>query len=236
MRLEIIALLSISLTVPAFAEEPRAIEEIVVTAQKREQSIEEVPISITALTGTFLKEAGIGGVHELVRHTPNVHFATSPCCSTIFIRGFGSPFQAGAFDPTVSLVLDELSIPKDIYLSDPLYDIERFEVLRGPQGSLFGKNTPAGLFNVTTAGPTEEFTGTILGRLGDGRHPQGRSRIRRAARPASDASRDFDSPSWIQSRPRTSSTRGHASASPAPSRARRASASRSSRSTGSRCS
>ncbi|MGH7897169.1 MAG: TonB-dependent receptor, partial [Candidatus Binatia bacterium] len=149
------------------AEERRAIEEIVVTAQKKEEALQEVPISITAFAGEFLKEAGIGGLHELVRYTPNVYYAhTSPCCSPVFIRGFGSPFVASAFDPTVSLVIDELSIPKDIYLADPLYDIERFEVLRGPQGILFGKNTPAGLFNLTTGRPTREFTGYLLGRVG----------------------------------------------------------------------
>ena len=148
-------------------QERRLIEEIVVTAQKKEELVQEVPISITVLSGEFIKDAAIGGVHELVRFTPNVHFAESPCCSPVFIRGFGSPFTAGAFDPTVSFVVDELSIPKDIYLSDPLYDIERFEVLRGPQGILFGKNTPAGLFNVTTGQPTGEFSGYLIGRIGD---------------------------------------------------------------------
>jgi iron complex outermembrane receptor protein len=148
--------------------EERTIEEIVVTAQKKEEVVQDVPISISVLTGEFIKEAGISTIHELVRFTPNVHFAEqSPCCAPIFIRGFGSPFVAGSFDPTVTLVLDELSIPKDIYLVDPLYDIERFEVLRGPQGILFGKNTPAGLFNVTTGRPTRELSGYLLGRIGD---------------------------------------------------------------------
>ncbi len=146
----------------------RSIQEIVVTAQKKEEVLQDVPISITAFTGEFLKEAGVPGIHELVRYAPNVHYANeSPCCAPVFIRGFGSPFVASSFDPTVSLVLDELSIPKDIYLADPLYDIERFEVLRGPQGILFGKNTPAGLFNVTTGRPGGELSGYLLGRIGD---------------------------------------------------------------------
>ncbi len=154
---------------PALAgAEERTIEEIVVTAQKKEEVLQEVPISITAFTGEFLKEGGVGGIHELIRYAPNVHYANeSPCCAPIFIRGFGSPFVASSFDPTVTLVLDEFSIPKDIYLADPLYDIERFEVLRGPQGILFGKNTPAGLFNVTTGRPSRELTGYLLGRIGD---------------------------------------------------------------------
>ncbi|MGH7803894.1 MAG: TonB-dependent receptor plug domain-containing protein, partial [Candidatus Binatia bacterium] len=168
----LVAALLVSLVSVVGAQEteapaPRTIEEIVVTAQKREEVVQEVPISITAFTGEFLEAAGIGGVHELVRHAPNVFYANeSPCCAPVFIRGLGSPFVGSSFDPTVSLVLDELSIPKDIYLAEPLYDIERFEVLRGPQGILFGKNTPAGLFNVTTGRPTREFSGTLVGRIG----------------------------------------------------------------------
>jgi iron complex outermembrane receptor protein len=146
---------------------PRAIEEIVVTAQKKAENIQDVPISITALSGDFLKEAAVDDVNKLVHYTPNVYFQyNGPAGSAIFIRGFGTPFALSTLDPGVSLVLDELSIPRDIYLSDPLFDLDRFEVLRGPQGTLFGKNTPAGLFNVTTSRPTRELTGSITGRIG----------------------------------------------------------------------
>ena len=144
----------------------RAVEEIFVTAQKKEQSVEEVPISISAFTGDFLKDVGIDDLHELAEFAPNVRITNNPCCTTVFIRGFGTPFAASAFDPTVGLALDELSIPKEIYMSDPVFDIERFEVLRGPQGTLFGKNTPAGLFNVTTGNPTRELSGYVLGKIG----------------------------------------------------------------------
>ncbi|MGH7803165.1 MAG: TonB-dependent receptor plug domain-containing protein, partial [Candidatus Binatia bacterium] len=147
-------------------DSPRQIEEIVVTAQKKAESAQEVPISLTALTGDFLVEAGIDNVHELSKFTPNVNFATNPCCPIIYIRGFGTSFNASSFDPTVGFALDELSISQSIYFADPLYDIERIEVLRGPQGTLFGKNTTGGLFNIATAGPTKEFTGSLIGRVG----------------------------------------------------------------------
>jgi iron complex outermembrane recepter protein len=153
-------------TAPAPAIAPRSIEEIVVTARKKEESIQDVPISITALDGDFLQEAGVDDFHELAEFAPNVRFTTNACCTTVFIRGFGTPFAAGAFDPTVGLALDELSIAKEIYMSDPLFDIERFEVLRGPQGTLFGKNTTAGLFNITTASPSDEVEGYVLGGIG----------------------------------------------------------------------
>ena len=153
---------------PAAETAPRrTIEEIVVSAQKKTESIQEVPISITALPGDFLKQAQIDDVAKLVHYTPNVYFQENgPAGSAIFIRGFGTPFALSTLDPGVSLVLDELSIPRDIYLSDPLYDLERFEVLRGPQGTLFGKNTPAGLFNVTSSRPTRDFTGDVSVRVG----------------------------------------------------------------------
>ncbi|MGH7804235.1 MAG: TonB-dependent receptor, partial [Candidatus Binatia bacterium] len=142
------------------------IEEIVVTAQKREQAIQDVPISITALPGDFVAEAGIDNAHEIAKFTPNVNFATNPCCPIIYIRGFGTSFNASSFDPTVGYAIDDLSISQSIYFADPLYDIERIEVLRGPQGTLFGKNTTGGLFNITTAAPTKEFTGFLTGRVG----------------------------------------------------------------------
>ncbi|MGH7806298.1 MAG: TonB-dependent receptor plug domain-containing protein, partial [Candidatus Binatia bacterium] len=146
---------------------PRTIEEIVVTAQKKTESIQEVPMSISALTGDFLRSAAIDDVAEIARYTPNVYFQENgPAGSAIFIRGFGTPFALSTLDPGVSLVLDELSIPRDVYLSDPLFDLERFEILRGPQGTLFGKNTPAGLFNLTTKLPTQEWEGDISARIG----------------------------------------------------------------------
>ncbi len=145
------------------SERARVIEEIVVTAQKKEEGIQDVPISITALTGEFLADAGVDDVHELTEFTPNVRFATN---ETVFVRGIGSPFGGSSFDPSVGLALDEMSIASPQFLSDPVYAIERFEILRGPQGTLFGKNTPAGLFNVTTARPTRELSGHLLARAG----------------------------------------------------------------------
>ena len=79
----------------------RSIEEIVVTARKKEESIQDVPISITALEGSFLQEAGVDDFHELAEFAPNVRFTTNACCTTVFIRGFGTPFAAGAFDPKI---------------------------------------------------------------------------------------------------------------------------------------
>ena len=156
----------------AAADEPgelqaaRALEEIVVTAQRKEQSLQDVPVSVTAVGGDFFKEAGIDNLHELAQYTPGVFVTTNPCCVVAFVRGFGTPFAVSSLDPTVALVLDELLLPRDVYVTEPLYDVERFEVLRGPQGTLFGKNSPAGLFNVVNARPTKEPSGFVIGRIG----------------------------------------------------------------------
>ncbi len=144
----------------------RTIEEIVVTAQKVEEDVVRVPISITVLDGERLRDAEIVRFHELAKYTPNVSLPNGTCCGPVFIRGIGTPFGFTAFDPTVGLVLDELPINQNVYFSEPLYDVERVEVLRGPQGTLFGRNATAGLFNVTTASPTEELDGYLFGHVG----------------------------------------------------------------------
>ena len=141
---------------------PRTLEEIVVTAQRKEETLQDVPVSVTAVSGEFFKEAGIDNMHELAEYTPGVFVTTNPCCVVAFVRCFGTPFAVSSLDPTVALVLDELLLPRDVYVTEPLYDVERFEVLRGPQGTLFGKNSPAGLFNVTSARPTKEQGSHVL--------------------------------------------------------------------------
>jgi iron complex outermembrane recepter protein len=147
---------------PAAQRVQQQIEEIVVTAQKKAEDIEQVPISMLAFRGQFLTEAGIEKLHQLASYSPNVRLTGNEFGPTVFIRGFGTPFAGSAFEPAVGFAVDELSIPREIYMADPLYDIERVEVLRGPQGTLFGKNTPAGLFNVTTRAPTDEFGGDVV--------------------------------------------------------------------------
>ncbi|MGH7806054.1 MAG: TonB-dependent receptor plug domain-containing protein, partial [Candidatus Binatia bacterium] len=126
-----------------------------------------MPISITTIGKEILEAADIDRFHEIAELAPNVHVTSDACCSTVYVRGFGSPFSPSAFEPSVGFAIDELSIPRGEYLSDALYDLERVEVLRGPQGMLFGKNTTAGLFHVLTAAPTKEFTGHVLGRVGN---------------------------------------------------------------------
>ena len=124
------------------------LEEIVVTAQKRSQNVQEVPISVTALSGEALREMNIQGVTELTIAMPNATLAVSPSFSTIYVRGIGTGLNDG-FEPSVGLYVDNIYMGRQSYLNDALMDIEVVELLRGPQGTLFGKNSAGGAVRIT---------------------------------------------------------------------------------------
>lgn len=159
-----VTVLTAVLALPAQAQQ---LEEIVVTAQKREQSIQDVPISVTAITGEILENNGINGFQALGERTPNlkVQVADGGPANLIGIRGITSGFNRG-FEQSVGVVVDGVYSARGEFFRTGLFDIERVEVLRGPQGTLFGKNATAGLINIITAGPTEEFDASIKTRFG----------------------------------------------------------------------
>jgi len=137
---------------------PRVLEEVVVTAQKSQQSLQDVPISISALSGDFMQDNAIGDLVAVSAYVPNVRVEfTSPSSPQVFIRGFGTNSFNPSFEPAVGLVQDEVFYGRPSYFSESMYDLARVEVLRGPQGTLFGKNTIAGVFNVSSQTvPAEE--------------------------------------------------------------------------------
>ncbi|NIB38580.1 TonB-dependent receptor [Pseudomaricurvus alkylphenolicus] len=136
-----------------------ALEEVVVTAQKREESLQDVPVAVTAFSGLQLEEAGIQTIADLERVTPNTTLRPSRATNTTltaYVRGIGQNDPLWGFEPGVGLYID------DIYFARPqgamldVYDIERIEVLRGPQGSLYGKNTIGGAIKYVTKRMTGE--------------------------------------------------------------------------------
>ncbi|MGB2255241.1 MAG: TonB-dependent receptor plug domain-containing protein, partial [Spongiibacter marinus] len=142
-------------------KERRVLEEVIVSAQKVEQSSQDVPISLTAVSGEFMKEVGAVNLQDLAPYMPNVRFSsdTDPALTQVNIRGFGSNPLNAAFESSVGFVQDEVFYNRPSYFSEAMFDIARIEVLRGPQGTLFGKNTVAGVFNVSSADPTDDFSG-----------------------------------------------------------------------------
>ncbi len=140
----------------------RVLEEVIVTAQKRAQSLQDVPMSVSAISGDMATEAAIVDAQDLVQYTPNVKFtASNPQYSSTMIRGFGSPPLARNIEPSVGLVIDGISYGRSTFTNDGVFDLERLEVLRGPQGTLFGKNTIAGVLNFTTKSPSFDSEGYV---------------------------------------------------------------------------
>ncbi|MFT5605564.1 MAG: iron complex outermembrane receptor protein [Paracoccaceae bacterium] len=137
------------------------LEEVIVTAQKREQNLQDVPMAITALGRELLKDAEIDNIEDLTKLVPSMRFTPGddPTNSSIRIRGVGTNVYSIAVEPNVSVVVDEVPLARTALANFEFADLERIEVLRGPQGTLFGKNSTAGLIHVITRDPAPEFEG-----------------------------------------------------------------------------
>ncbi len=132
------------------------LEELIVTAQKREQSLQDVPVSVSVVSGEAIEEAGIADLEGLSAQIPNLAINQSPHNLSIYIRGLGSRDNQG-FEQSVGLFVDGIYAGRSKQFQAPLMDLAAVEVLRGPQGTLFGKNTIAGAMTVTSAKPDQEF-------------------------------------------------------------------------------
>jgi len=146
---------------------PRQLEEIIVTAQKREQAIQNVPISMTAISGEALKEQGVTDVREALQLVPNASVDAAGFFAAPRVRGFTLNNNNKSFEPPVGMVLDNIPHTRIPYFIAALFDINRMEVLRGPQGTSFGKNTTAGLIHLLSRQPTDEWDATATVEAGD---------------------------------------------------------------------
>ena len=136
----------------------RTIEEIVVTAQKREENINNVGISIQAATGTALKELGISDASDLYKVVTGFNSNVTYYGTTVYtIRGVGFQDTALASGPTVSIYLDEMPLPFSAMTNGLTLDLQRVEALKGPQGTLFGQNATGGAVNYIANKPTDHF-------------------------------------------------------------------------------
>ena len=144
------------------------IEEIIVTATKRAESIQDVPISISAYSGDFLENSDIRTLQDLSLYAPNFTMAYSSQATNarIFIRGIGSVGNS-AIETSVGVFVDGVYYPRPGSVIGNLLDIETAEVLRGPQGTLFGRNTAAGALNLTTRDPSDQVEGYVSAGFGD---------------------------------------------------------------------
>jgi iron complex outermembrane receptor protein len=157
----------ILLSAPALAQSAEneggpALGEIVVTAQKREQSLDKVPAAVTAVTGETLVNQGTGTLAALSANVPTLHISYGGLSEQIFIRGIGSGSNAG-FEQSVGLFQDGLALSVARQSRLAFLDTERIEVLKGPQSTLFGKSTIGGAINITSGQPKFDFGGQLVG-------------------------------------------------------------------------
>jgi outer membrane receptor protein involved in Fe transport len=146
---------------PAPAQAQLVLEEVIVTAQKRAESLQDVPISVAAMSGEKMEDNGILDLEELTQYMPNVNINQGRAQPNLFIRGVGSGTNAG-FEQSVGMYIDGVYSGRGPMSNIPItWDVARVEVLKGPQGILFGKNTIGGAINITTNRPTQEFEGSI---------------------------------------------------------------------------
>lgn len=142
-------------------------DEIVVTARKREERLQDVPIAVTAVTAETLEREQINSVREIAQFTPGLNITTDAVGRAFLsIRGVGTTL-IDTVQPGVGIFVDGIYQTNTSYLNNPVTDVERIEVLRGPQGTLFGNNTLGGAINVVTRAPTDDFAGRFSASYAD---------------------------------------------------------------------
>ena len=151
--------------VPSFADVPDnpVMEEIVVTAQKRVQPLQDVPVAVSALPASVLRDAGVVSIQGVATLVPSLEVVTndSPIDTAYRIRGVGSDPNIPTFEPDVGLFIDGVYMVRSGLGIDELADVERVEVLKGPQSTLYGKNVTAGVVNIVTKSPSNSFEASI---------------------------------------------------------------------------
>jgi iron complex outermembrane receptor protein len=145
----------------------RLIEEVMVTAQKREEDSQDIPIMISAFSGEKLDAMGVGSTSDLQKITPGLTFTYAYGYTVIYLRGVGSDAFLPNADPSIATYIDGINIGPSQGKQDTLGAVKRVEVLKGPQGTLFGRNATGGAINIITEDPPEEFGGFLKAQMGN---------------------------------------------------------------------
>lgn len=136
------------------------LEEIVVTAQKREQSVQDIPVTVNAVSGEDLSDFAVDNLFKVADLVPGMVFSRAPDDGlALTLRGLGTPARTQSFDQSVALFLDNMFLGKGRMYSTAFFDVERVEVIKGTQSTLLGKNTSLGALSLTTKKPGKEFGG-----------------------------------------------------------------------------
>jgi iron complex outermembrane receptor protein len=137
------------------------LEEVTVTATRREESLQRVPVAVSVVDGDAVRAANLNNLQDIAAIVPTLNFrgAASNKDQAIFVRGLGTVSTSPGVEPTVSTVIDGVVFARQGQATLELLDVEQIEVLRGPQGTLFGKNASAGVVNIVTRAPSAELQG-----------------------------------------------------------------------------
>jgi len=144
------------------APDSGGLAEVVVTAQKKAQNLQNVPLSVGVIGADTLRESASFDAGSIEDFVANVQIDVDPQAPVVGIRGFSTETDNVGFEPSVGIVIDELAMGRPEFVPDGMFDMERIEVLRGSQGTLFGKNTIAGVLNFVTTEPKDDFGGSVM--------------------------------------------------------------------------
>lgn len=167
--LAVIALPALGTVPVAIAQDALILEEVLVTARKRQENLQDTPIAITAISGTMIEQTKMINATDLEQHTPNMAIRASDngvgSALQAYMRGVGQFDFALTVDPGVGMYIDGIYLARTVGANIQLADVEQIQILRGPQGTLFGKNTIGGAINVVTRAPTGEtdYTAQVTG-------------------------------------------------------------------------
>ena len=164
IRLAVMGALSCVVATPGFAQ---VLDEIIVTATRREESLQDVPISVTVATGTFIQEGGFSDMEDLTTFLPNLAINDGFQGQTILIRGIGTDTRNEAFEQAVAQFSDGVYYGRDNLVLGGLFDLERVEVVRGPQPIYAGQSATAGAINSVSRKPGDVFDGSVMLQYGD---------------------------------------------------------------------
>src|SRR5262245_55521891 len=168
----LLALVGTEASAQGTQNQPGVLQEITVTARKVQENLQDTPVAVTALSGDALLERQIFQTDKLTQVVPNLQFGTNAplagnnSSSQVFIRGIGQTDPTSTVDPGVGLYIDDVYIGTAVGARMDLRDISNVQVLRGPQGTLFGGNTIGGTVLMSTTDPGDEFGGSVRGGFG----------------------------------------------------------------------
>lgn len=141
------------------ARSSAVLEETIVTATRRLTDAQTTAASLTAVDSNWLSDRSVQSIEQIADFTPGLQIATYQGDTSIFIRGIGTPVIIGGNDSSTAAYLDGVYLSRAAAIGPAFFDVDRVEVLRGPQGTLYGRNATGGAVNIITKGPTEEFSG-----------------------------------------------------------------------------